>query len=99
MNAKSILYKTLARALSAKRPHNTVAVSAFTQWLFDNLPPVLKGFTSVDGAGNLHVDNRFAGSLTLFLAHVDIVPREVGANKIRKTKGIWSGVGSAAWCW
>ena len=89
MNKKSILYKTLARALSAKRPHNTVAVSAFTQWLFDNLPPVLKGFTSVDGAGNLHVDNRVAGSRTLFIAHVDTVHREVGANKIRKTASMW----------
>lgn len=89
MNKKSILYKTLARALSAKRPHNTPAVSDFTEWLFNNLPPVLKGFTSVDGAGNLHVDNRIAGSRTLFIAHVDTVHREVGANKIRKTKAMW----------
>ena len=89
MNTKSILYKTLARALSAKRPHNTVAVSAFTEWLFNNLPPILKGFTSVDGAGNLHVDNRIAGSRTMFIAHVDTVHREVGANKIRKTKAMW----------
>ena len=89
MNKKSTLYKTLARALSAKRPHNTVAVSAFTEWLFNNLPPVLKGFTSVDGAGNLHVDNRIAGSRTLFIAHVDTVHREVGANKIRKTASMW----------
>lgn len=89
MNKKSILYKTLARALSAKRPHNTPAVSDFTEWLFNNLPPTLKGFTSVDGAGNLHVDNRIAGSRTLFIAHVDTVHREVGANKIRKTAGMW----------
>lgn len=89
MNKKSILYKTLARALSAKRPHNTPAVSDFTEWLFNNLPPTLKGFTSVDGAGNLHVDNRIAGSRTLFIAHVDTVHREVGANKIRKTKAMW----------
>ena len=89
MNKKSILYKTLARALSAKRPHNTVAVSDFTGWLFDKLPATLKGFTSVDGAGNLHVDNRTAGSRTLFIAHVDTVHREVGANKIRKTAGMW----------
>jgi hypothetical protein len=89
MNKKSILYKTLARALSAKRPHNTVAVSAFTEWLFNNLPPVLKGFTSVDGAGNLHVDNRIHNSKTLFIAHVDTVHREVGANKIRKTASMW----------
>ena len=89
MNKKSILYKTLARALSAKRPHNTPAVSDFTEWLFNALPPTLKGFTSVDGAGNLHVDNRIAGSRTLFIAHVDTVHREVGANKIRKTAGMW----------
>ena len=94
MNKKSTLYKTLARALSAKRPHNTVAVSAFTEWLFNNLPPVLKGFTSVDGAGNLHVDNRTAGSRTLFIAHVDTVHRETGANKIRKTKAMWYAEGA-----
>ena len=94
MNKKSTLYKTLARALSAKRPHNTVAVSAFTEWLFNNLPPVLKGFTSVDGAGNLHVDNRIAGSRTLFIAHVDTVHRETGANKIRKTKTMWYAEGA-----
>jgi hypothetical protein len=89
MNKKSILHKTLARALSVKRPHNTPAVSDFTEWLFNALPPTLKGFTSVDGAGNLHVDNRIAGSRTLFIAHVDTVHREVGANKIRKTASMW----------
>lgn len=89
MNKKSILHKTLARALSVKRPHNTPAVSDFTEWLFDALPAELKSFTSVDGAGNLHIDNRIQGSRTLFIAHVDTVHREVGANKIRKTKSMW----------
>jgi len=89
MKTKSILHKTLARALSAKRPHNTVAVSDFTEWLFNALPSTLKGFTTVDGAGNLHIDNRIAGSRTLFIAHVDTVHREVGANKIRKTASMW----------
>ena len=89
MNKKSILHKTLARALSVKRPHNTPAVSDFTEWLFNALPAELKSFTSVDGAGNLHIDNRIAGSKTLFIAHVDTVHREVGANKIRKTAGKW----------
>ena len=84
-----IILRTLERALSAKRPHNTVAVSAFTQWLFDNLPPELKSFTSVDGAGNLHVDNRTAGIKTLFIAHVDTVHRDTGVNKIRKTQTHW----------
>jgi hypothetical protein len=89
MNKKSILHKTLARALSVKRPHNTPAVSDFTEWLFNALPAELKSFTSVDGAGNLHIDNRIAGSKTLFIAHVDTVHREVGANKIRKTSTHW----------
>jgi hypothetical protein len=89
MNKKSILHKTLARALSVKRPHNTPAVSDFTEWLFNALPAELKSFTSVDGAGNLHIDNRIAGSKTLFIAHVDTVHREVGANKIRKTASTW----------
>ena len=94
MNKKSILHKTLARGLSAKRPHNTVAVSDFTEWLFNTLPAELKSFTSVDGAGNLHIDNRIAGSRTLFIAHVDTVHREVGANKIRKTKAMWYAEGA-----
>ena len=89
MKTKSILHKTLARALSVKRPHNTPAVSDFTEWLFNALPAELKSFTSVDGAGNLHIDNRIAGSKTLFIAHVDTVHREVGANKIRKTATHW----------
>ena len=89
MNKKSILHKTLARGLSAKRPHNTVAVSDFTEWLFNALPAELKSFTSVDGAGNLHIDNRIAGSKTLFIAHVDTVHKGVGANKIRKTATHW----------
>jgi hypothetical protein len=95
MNKKSILHKTLARALSAKRPHNTVAVSNFTEWLFNTLPAELKSFTSVDGAGNLHIDNRVAGSRTLFIAHVDTVHKETGANKIRKTASTWYADGAA----
>ena len=94
MNKKSILHKTLARGLSAKRPHNTVAVSDFTEWLFNALPAELKSFTSVDGAGNLHIDNRIAGSKTLFIAHVDTVHKEMGANKIRKTATHWYAEGA-----
>ena len=95
MNKKSILHKTLARALSVKRPHNTPAVSDFTEWLFNALPAELKSFTSVDGAGNLHIDNRIAGSKTLFIAHVDTVHKETGANKIRKTASTWYADGAA----
>ena len=94
MNKKSILHKTLARGLSMKRPHNTPAVSDFTEWLFNTLPAELKSFTSVDGAGNLHIDNRIAGSKTLFIAHVDTVHKEIGANKIRKTATHWYAEGA-----
>jgi hypothetical protein len=84
-----IIVRTLERALSHKRPHKTHEVSDFTQWLFDNLPPELKSFTSVDGAGNLHVDNRVRNNKTLFIAHVDTVHKDTGANKIKKTQTHW----------
>jgi len=38
MKTKSILYKTLTRALSIARPHNTTATAYFTQWLEDHVP-------------------------------------------------------------
>jgi len=84
-----IIVRTLERALSHKRPHNTFEVSNFTAWLFEQLPAELKSFTSVDGAGNLHVDARGTGSRTLFIAHVDTVHRDTGVNKIKKTQTHW----------
>lgn len=84
-----IIVRTLERALSRKRPHNTHEVSDFTEWLFEHLPPELKSFTHVDGAGNLHVDNRVRNNKTLFIAHVDTVHREVGNNNIKKTATHW----------
>lgn len=84
-----IILRTLERALSHKRPHNTHEVSDFTSWLFVNLPAELKAFCHVDGAGNLHVDNRVRNNKTLFIAHVDTVHRDTGANKIRKTQTHW----------
>jgi hypothetical protein len=84
-----IILRTLERALSHKRPHKTHEVSNFTAWLHDNLPPELKSFTFVDGAGNLHIDNRGAGSKTLFIAHVDTVHKDTGVNKIKKTQTHW----------
>jgi hypothetical protein len=89
-----IIVRTLERALSHKRPHNTHEVSDFTSWLFVNLPAELKSFTSVDGAGNLHVDNRVKGSKTLFIAHVDTVHRDTGPNKIKKTQTHWHADGA-----
>lgn len=84
-----IILRTLERALSHKRPHNTHEVSAFTAWLHDNLPAELKSFTFVDDAGNLHIDNRVKGSKTLFIAHVDTVHKDTGVNKIKKTQTHW----------
>lgn len=84
-----IILRTLDRALSHKRPHNTHEVSDFTAWLFENLPADLKSFCHVDGAGNLHVDARGTGSRTLFIAHVDTVHKDTGVNKIKKTQTHW----------
>jgi hypothetical protein len=90
MNKKSILYKTLTRALSVKRPHNGKGVAMFTTWLEAHIPTHLHGCYGYDEAGNLHVDARVdATHRTLFVAHVDTVHRDEGANKMRKTDGKW----------
>jgi len=90
MNKKSILSKTLSRALSMKRPHGTRAVIEFTDWLHSHLPKRKHIAVSYDTVGNLHVDARLDDTnRTLFVAHVDTVHRETGANKIRKTQGKW----------
>ena len=95
LNKKSPLYLTLARALSIKRPHmagDSQATKYFTNWLYDHLPTHLKDSDNVwlDAADNLHIDNRIdATNRTLFVAHVDTVHREMGPNKIRKTKSKW----------
>ena len=90
MNKQSIIYKTLARGLSLKRPHNGKGAELFTDWLWDNVPEELHQYVWRDGAGNLHIDNRTRPEhRTLFVAHVDTVHREDGANKIRKTKTMW----------
>lgn len=97
MNKKhTMLYKTLNRALSMMRPHNTMAVLVFTEWLYDHLPAHLYAGVWLDVAGNLHVDNRtHSDHKTLFVAHVDTVHRTTGANKIRKTKTMWYADGAA----
>ena len=94
-NKHSILYTTLARGLSMKRPHNTPSVDFFTQWLWQELPVHLAERAFLDDCDNLHVDNRHDGdSKTLFIAHVDTVHRETGANKIRKTDTHWHANGA-----
>ena len=90
LNKKSPLYKTLARALSMKRPHATRGAEEFTDWLHAHLPKRSHIAVSYDKAGNLHVDARVDDTnRTLFVAHVDTVHRECGPNKIRKTQGMW----------
>lgn len=89
-NTKTILNKTLARALSMMRPHATLATAEFTDWLFNALPREVRSLAWLDAADNLHVDTRQdPTNRTLFTAHVDTVHRKMGANKIRKTDSTW----------
>jgi len=92
MNKHSILYTTLCRALSIKRPHATPAVDYFTQWMWDELPVHLQEYAHLDDCDNLHVDNRRndPDARTLFVAHVDTVHRDTGPNKFTKTDKLWS---------
>jgi hypothetical protein len=100
MNRNSILHKTLARALSMKRPHNSEGTQRLTDWLEDRAvdlrdtsAPHIK--IHRDGAGNLHIDTRLtATNRTLFTAHVDTVHRTPGPNKIRKTATHWHADGA-----
>ena len=90
LNKKSILHKTLARALSIKRPSGSASEKYFADWLHTHLPRRSHIAVSYDAAGNLHVDARQDPlSRTLFVAHMDTVHREEGANRIRKTQGMW----------
>ena len=92
---QTMLYKTLQRALSMKRPHETMGSAVFTDWLIDRLPERLRPVAWQDTMGNVHIDNRtHDGHKTLFVAHVDTVHRVVGANKIRKTKAMWFAEGA-----
>lgn len=93
---KTILHKTLARALSLARPHASVTTMEFTTWIFKHLPKHLLGAAWLDAANNLHVDARTQDHhRTLFTAHVDTVHRASGPNKIRKTTTKWYADGAA----
>lgn len=93
---QTMLYKTLHRALSLRRPHNTAGSLTFTAWLIDRLPERLRTNAWQDVAGNVHIDNRtHSDHKTLFVAHVDTVHRKTGANKIRKTTSVWYADGAA----
>jgi hypothetical protein len=95
MNKKTILYRTLVRALSLKRPDGGKGVDTFVDWLWDEIPKSLHTTSFFDAYNNLHVDARKVDTnRTLFVAHVDTVHRDDGANKIRKTKSVWYADGS-----
>lgn len=88
MRKTSMLYKTLCRALSLKRPHNGEGASLFTGWLCDHIPHHLD--LTIDAAGNVHIDARLGThNRTLFVAHVDTVHRDDGPNKFIKAHGTW----------
>lgn len=96
MNKHTILYKTLARALSMMRPHNSEGTRRLTDWLETSARTLPNAMIGRDGAGNLHVDTRLNSSnRTLFVAHVDTVHRKEGPNKIRKTATHWHADGAA----
>jgi hypothetical protein len=88
MNKQSILFRTLDRALSYKRPHDTDMTDRFTFWLTEQLPAHADWY--FDTVGNLHVDMRSDyAHTTLFTAHVDTVHRTEGKNYIRITDTHW----------
>ncbi len=94
MNKSTILYKTLARALSMMRPHDSEGTKRLTDWLEERAPLYAK--THRDAAGNLHVDTRISpDNRTLFVAHVDTVHRKEGPNKIKQTSTHWYADGAA----
>jgi len=94
MNKSTILYKTLARALSMMRPHNSEGTKRLTNWLEERVPA--HAWVHRDEAGNLHVDTRLNSSnRTLFVAHVDTVHRKEGPNKIKQTPTYWYADGAA----
>jgi hypothetical protein len=94
LNKQSILYKTLARALSMMRPHNSEGTKRLTDWLQERAPAHARMHR--DAAGNLHVDTRISKTnRTLFVAHVDTVHRKAGPNKIKQTNTHWYADGAA----
>jgi len=93
MRKQSMLYKTLCRALSLKRPHHGEGAALFTGWLCDHIPRHLD--LTIDAAGNVHIDARLGThNRTLFVAHVDTVHRDDGPNKFIKAHGTWYAKGA-----
>lgn len=89
----SVLMRTLAYALSVKRPHEGVGERNMLGYILLNKPAGARW--TFDVAGNLHIDLRTKDThRTLFTAHVDTVHRDDGVNKIRMTPSVWYAHGS-----
>jgi len=72
-------YRALLYALSLKRPHAGNGVKKLSAWIRTHLKTC-----RVDAAGNIHIDLRKEPSnRTLFVAHMDTVHKEDGANRYR----------------
>ena len=90
------LYAALDRALTLARPHGGAGVWELMMWLTDNLPERCQPHIFLDSADNLHIDNRKAQThRTLFVAHLDSVHRQDGANPVAKTAQTWSAAGGS----
>lgn len=88
-----VLMRTLAYALSMKRPHGGVGERNLLGYILLNRPAGSRW--TFDTAGNLHIDLCTAPThRTLFVAHVDTVHRKDGYNKIRMTESVWYAHGS-----
>ena len=95
MNKRSMLYKTLAHALSIKRPDGGTGAARFTDWLWCAIPKQHRKQSFRDAFGNVHIDARQSdANRTLFVAHVDTVHSSDGKNNIRKTPSMWYADGS-----
>lgn len=89
----SVLMRTLAQALSVKRPHEGIGERNLLGYILLNKPA--GGHWTFDTAGNLHIDLRTEKThRTLFVAHVDTVHHKDGVNKIRMTESTWYAHGS-----
>lgn len=74
-----VLHRTLFKALTMRRDHESCTEAEFVAWLANRLP-----VTMIDPAGNVHVDLRTSEQhRTMFTSHTDTVHNGGGTNKVR----------------
>lgn len=79
----NVLFEVLERALTTKRPAESLSEGQFVMWLVNHLGNKV---TAIDSAGNFHVDLRSDICRTLFTAHTDTCARsDEGPNKVVRT--------------